>query len=139
MVTFTETVTVRSKRELDMINITPELEKLVSKSQLKVGICHVFVAGATGALIAIEYEPGLKKDFPDMLERITPPELYYAHHETWHDDNGRGHVRASLIGPDITLPIRDGRLIHGTWQQISFIELDTHGRNRELIVTLIGD
>ncbi|MHA1143344.1 MAG: secondary thiamine-phosphate synthase enzyme YjbQ [Candidatus Helarchaeota archaeon] len=139
MVTITDTISIHSKKELDMINITDELESIVSRSKLNAGICHVFVAGATGALIAIEYEPGLKKDFPDLLERISPKDLYYAHHETWHDDNGRSHVRASLIGPDITLPIRNGRLVHGTWQQIAFLELDTRGRSRELIVTLTGD
>ena len=122
-----------------MINITEKIEKIIRDSNLSSGICNIFVPGATGALICIEYEPGLKKDFPRILEKIAPKNEYYAHHETWHDDNGHSHVRASLIGPDLTVPFQNKRLIHGTWQQLTFIELDTRSRDRTLYVTLIGE
>ncbi|MHA1385565.1 MAG: secondary thiamine-phosphate synthase enzyme YjbQ, partial [Candidatus Helarchaeota archaeon] len=107
---------------------------------LNSGICNIFVPGATGALICIEYEPGLKKDFPEMLELIAPKNKDYAHHQTWGDDNGRSHVKASLLGPDLTIPFQNKKLIHGTWQQLTFIELDTrNGRNRTIYLTLIGE
>jgi len=87
----------------------------------------------------MEFEPGLKKDFPEALERISPIDIYYKHHDTWNDDNGRSHVKASLIGPSLSLPINDGKMIHGTWQQIVFIEHDTRPRNRKIFVTIIGE
>jgi secondary thiamine-phosphate synthase enzyme len=103
------------------------------------GIICIFVPGSTGSLITIEYEPGLKKDFPKALEKIAPRDIHYEHHETWHDDNGRSHVKASLIGPSLTIPFQKGKLIHGTWQQIVFMELDTQSRSRTLIVQIVGE
>jgi len=97
------------------------------------------VPGSTGTLTTIEYEPGLMKDLPKAFERIAPKKEYYNHHETWHDDNGHSHVRASIMGPSITIPIKNGKLLHGTWQQIVFVELDTRPRNRNLIVEIVGE
>jgi secondary thiamine-phosphate synthase enzyme len=74
-----------------------------------------------------------------MLEKIAPKDIYYNHHETWHDDNGHSHVRASLMGPSITIPVRDGKILHGTWQQIVFVELDTKNRNRNIAVQILGE
>jgi secondary thiamine-phosphate synthase enzyme len=79
------------------------------------------------------------KDLPQALEKIAPKGIYYNHHETWHDDNGHSHVRASLMGPSITVPFRNKKLIHGAWQQIVFVELDTSPRNREIIVQIVGE
>jgi len=132
-------INVKSKGEVDIIDITDAIQKVVNKSKLKDGIACIFVKGSTGTITTIEYEPGLMKDLPRTLEKIAPKGEYYSHHETWHDDNGHSHVRASLMGPSITLPIKDGKLIHGTWQQIVFVELDTNHRNRNLIVQIVGE
>jgi len=131
-------INIQTKGEVDIIDITDEIQKKVEKSGLKHGIVCVFVKGSTGALTSTEYEPGLKKDIPRMLQRIAPKEEYYNHHETWHDDNGHSHVRASLIGPSLTIPFRNGKIIHGTWQQFVFLELDTSPRDRNIIVQIVG-
>jgi len=125
--------------ENDIINITPQLEKLVMESGISTGILNVFNAGSTGSIITLEFEPGLLKDIPNFLERIIPKKFNYAHEQTWHDKNGHSHVRASLLGPSLTVPIKNGRIVHGTWQQIAFIELDIKSRNRHLIVTILGE
>jgi secondary thiamine-phosphate synthase enzyme len=98
----------------------------------------VFNVGSTGAVTTIEYEPGLKSDFPAMLERITPTDIPYQHDLTWHDGNGHSHCRASLLGPDITIPFIQGSMTLGTWQQVIFIELDNKSHNRKLVVQIIG-
>jgi len=132
-------INVKTKGEVDIIDITQDIQNTITKSKLKNGIACVFVPGSTGTLTTIEYEPGLMKDLPAALEKIAPKKQYYHHHETWHDDNGHSHVRASLMGASITVPIKNGKLIHGTWQQIVFVELDTKNRNRNLIVEIIGE
>jgi len=139
MSVYYDEINVKTKGEVDIIDITQDIQNTITKSKLKQGIACVFVPGSTGTLTTIEYEPGLMKDLPAALEKIAPKKQYYHHHETWHDDNGHSHVRASLMGPSITLPIKDGKLIHGTWQQIVFVELDTKNRNRNLIVEIIGE
>ena len=132
-------INVKTKGEVDIIDITSDIQNIVSKSKLKDGIACIFVKGSTGTITTIEYEPGLMKDVPRALEKIAPKNEYYNHHETWHDDNGHSHVRASLMGPSITVPIKDGKMLHGTWQQIVFIELDTNHRDRNLIVQIVGE
>ncbi|MBD3388126.1 MAG: YjbQ family protein [Candidatus Altiarchaeales archaeon] len=139
MTVVTDHVKLRTDGEGSMVDVTPRVQECVSKSGISNGIVTVFCPGSTGALSTVEYEPGLMKDVPDALKRIAPDELYYAHHETWHDDNGRGHVKATLLGPDISIPFTDGALTLGTWQQICFIECDTRGRDRELVVQIIGE
>jgi len=135
---FYEEINIKTKGEPDIVDITNSIQNIINKSKLKDGIACIFVAGSTGAITTIEYEPGLMKDLPRALEKIAPKGIHYNHHETWHDDNGHSHVRASLIGASNTIPFRNGKLIHGTWQQIVFIELDTSPRNRNLIVQLVG-
>lgn len=127
-----------TKGENDMTDITEDIQQVITESKLTEGISCVFVPGSTGSLTTIEFEPGLQEDFPNALNEIAPKGKYYAHHETWHDDNGRSHVKASLMGPSITIPFHDGKLIHGTWQQVVFIDFDTRPRNRKIIVQLIG-
>ena len=90
-------------------------------------------------MTTIEYEPGLENDFPKMLSRIAPKEIEYKHNKTWHDGNGHSHVRASLIGPSITIPFKDGNLLLGTWQQIVLLEMDTRQRERKIILQIIGE
>ena len=136
---FSDQINIKTNGEVDIIDITGEIQNSIGKSKLKDGIVCIFVAGSTGTLTTIEYEPGLKKDLPQALEKIAPKGIYYNHHETWHDDNGHSHVRASIMGPSITVPFRNKKLIHGTWQQIVFVELDTSPRNREIIVQIVGE
>lgn len=132
-------ITVVSKGENDIINITGKVSDVVGSSGLRQGICLVFVPGATGSLSTIEYEDGLLYDFPKALEKIAPKNQEYRHHLTWNDDNGRSHVKATLMGPSVVVPFVDSELVRGTWQQLVFIELDTQSRTRELVVQLVGE
>ena len=139
MTIITKSIKIQSKGESDIIDLNDMISKKITESGISNGIVTVFVAGSTGALTTIEYEPGLLKDFPDMLSRIAPNEINYEHEERWHDGNGRSHVKASLIGPSLTIPFKDGSLLLGTWQQIVFVELDTRGRSRNIILQIIGE
>ena len=132
-------IELSSNGENDIIDITDDINKKIIDSNLKNGICCVFVPGSTGTITTIEYEPGLKKDFPFALEKIAPKNQKYDHHETWNDDNGRSHIKASIMGPGISIPFQNKKLIHGTWQQIVFMELDTRPRNRSIIVQIVGE
>lgn len=135
----TKNIQLKSKGETDIIDITDHVSQAIQESSLSNGIATVFVAGSTAALSTIEYEPGLKHDFPRMLSRVAPEDIVYEHDNTWHDGNGHSHVRASLIGPSLTIPVVGGKLTLGTWQQIVFLEMDTRPRNRNVIVQLLGE
>jgi secondary thiamine-phosphate synthase enzyme len=139
MTVITKAIKINSKGENDMVDITDQTLKAIQESKLKDGIVTVFVSGSTGAITTIEYEPGLRNDFPKMLNRIAPNDIEYEHDKTWHDGNGHSHVRASLIGPSLTIPFKDGNLILGTWQQIVFFELDTRSRERRITIQIIGE
>jgi len=139
MAVITKQIKISSKSENDVIDITKQVADLVSKSGISNGMITVFVSGSTGAITTIEYEPGLVKDFPDLLSRIAPDDINYEHEERWHDGNGRSHVKASLVGPSLTVPFQDGELLLGTWQQIVFLELDTRARTRILVLQIIGE
>jgi len=135
----TEYIEVSTKGFSDIQDITSELGKIIRKAGITDGIVTVFVPGSTGGLTTIEYEPGLVKDIPEVLEKIAPLKGRYHHHNTWHDDNGSSHVRAALIGPSITVPFVEGELTLGTWQQVVFIDFDTRPRSRKLVAQLMGD
>ena len=135
----TKQLSIHTRGEGDILDVTGAVAEAVVETKLKSGIVTIFVPGSTGALTTIEYEPGLLKDFPDMLERIAPKDLMYEHEKRWHDGNGHSHVRASLIGPSLTVPFANGRLALGTWQQIIFMELDVRSRSRNLILQIIGE
>ncbi len=141
MTVFQSEIQLRNTHETEIVDITSEIQREISRSGVKDGIVSVFVAGSTGAIISLEYEPGLLKDIPALLEQLAPkyPADNYFHEQTWHDGNGHSHVRASLLGPSMTVPIRQGQLIHGTWQQIAFMELDVKSRKRRLFITIIGE
>ena len=139
MTVYHDKIFIESEGENDIIDITDKVQKIVSESGLTEGICLVFVSGSTGTLSTIEYEQGLQYDFPRTLEKIAPINQEYKHHETWHDDNGRSHCKATLMGPSISVPFQDTKIIHGTWQQLIFMELDTSPRSRKLIVQLVGE
>lgn len=139
MAVASETLALGRTTELQMLDITGEVAAAVSRSGLRNGIVTVFNVGSTGAVTTIEFEPGLQRDFPAMLERVAPSDIPYQHDLTWHDGNGHSHTRASLLGPDITIPFIDGSLTLGTWQQLIFIELDNKPHHRKLIVQIIGE
>jgi len=135
----TEHISIKTKGEDDIIDLTDKIEGAVENSGLNKGIVTIFVPGSTGALTTIEYEPGLLQDFPAALERIAGRDISYEHEKRWHDGNGHSHVRASLLGPSLTVPFNDAKLILGTWQQIVFVELDVRLRARNLVVQIIGE
>jgi len=132
-------INIRTKGENDLIDITPHIANIVKESKLKDGIVNVFVIGSTAAITTSEYEPGLIKDLPSILERIAPKDLSYEHQKMWHDNNGHSHVKASLIGPSLTIPFIDSMLILGTWQQVVLLELDIRARERTIIIQLLGE
>jgi secondary thiamine-phosphate synthase enzyme len=128
-----------TKGDADIIDITKEVSGALLKSKLTDGVVTVFVPGATGAVTTIEYESGLVSDFKAMLERIVPQGIEYMHNLKWGDGNGHSHIRASLLGPSLSVPFAGGTMMLGTWQQIIFIDLDNRPRNRELIVQIVGE
>ena len=134
----TKYLEITSEGEPHMIDLTDEVQSMVGNSGISNGIVTLFLPGSTGGITTIEYEEGLLKDFPAMLERIAPKNIIYEHQKRWRDDNGHSHVRAAVIGPSLTVPFVKGKLTLGTWQQIVFIELDIQPRSRRLIVQIIG-
>ncbi len=131
-------IEVSSRGRRDMIDLTPDVRKVIADSGVSDGIVTVFVPGSTGAITTIEYEPGLVKDVERFLEDLLPYAANYSHHETWHDDNGAAHLQASLIGPSVTVPLVDGQLTLGTWQQIVLIDCDTRARRRRIVVQIVS-
>ena len=129
----------RTHNEGEILDITDKIQAIVQSSRLKSGVATLFVPGSTAALTTIEYEPGLIADLPEALERLAPSHANYEHESRWHDGNGHSHIRASIIGPDLTVPFLEKKLTLGTWQQIIFVELDVRPRDRTVIVQLIGD
>ena len=123
----------------EVLDITDEVQEALEKTSLKTGVVTVFVTGATAAVTTIEYEDGLVADLGDALQRIAPVEIDYAHNERWHDGNGHSHIRASLLGPSLSVPFCEGRLMLGTWQQIVFLELDNRPRKRKVVVQIMGE
>jgi secondary thiamine-phosphate synthase enzyme len=122
----------------EVIDITNDVENAVYRAGIKNGICNIFAIGSTSALIISEYEKGHIKDLFDALELISPSNKNYKHHERWHDDNGKSHVRAAFLQQHLTLPVVKGKLYRGTWQNILLINLDTTERNREVMITIQG-
>ena len=139
MAVVSKSIQIRSKGENDMIDLTEKISDFVSSSEVSNGIVTIFVSGSTGSITTIEFELGLIRDFPDMLSRVAPKDLDYGHEQMWHDGNGHSHVKASLVGPSLTVPFSKGQMHLGTWQQIVFLELDTRGRTRNLVLQIIGE
>ncbi len=123
----------------DIIDITEKVAQCVEESKPRQGIVTIFVPGATGWITTVEYEPGLIKDLKNAFERLASEKIEYAHNLRWGDGNGYSHVRASLLGPSLTIPFVKGSLQMGTWQQIIFIDFDNRPRNRELVVQIMGE
>lgn len=123
----------------DVIDITKDVELFIDKCKVTNGIATIFIPGSTGAVTTIEYEPGLKKDIPEFVEKILPKGTYYHHNETWHDGNGFSHMRAALYGPSLTVPFENGRLTLGTWQQIVILDFDARPRKRKAVIQIMGE
>jgi secondary thiamine-phosphate synthase enzyme len=123
----------------DAHDITAVVARGVAQSRLKNGIATVFVVGSTAGITTIEFEPGAVDDFNALFETLAPREGEYRHHLRWGDDNGSSHARAAVLGPSITVPFRDGKLLLGTWQQIALFEFDTRPRHREIVVQVLGE
>lgn len=134
----TKTIEVKTKGYTDIIDLSDEITKFLSEVKIKDGTLIVFVPGSTAGITTIEYEPGLKKDIPKFLEEILPYKKDYEHHKTWGDDNGSAHIRATLIGPSQSIPIINGQLTTGTWQQVVLIDFDTGARTRKVIMQIMG-
>ncbi len=130
-----EKITFKTKPD-EIIDITDKVQSVVSKSKKDEGAVVVFVAHSTCAITTIEYEPGLRKDMPSILDKIAPKSADYEHNKTWGDGNGYSHIRASLIGPSLTVPFEHGELCLGQWQQIVLMELDTRPRERTVLVKI---
>lgn len=139
MKVITKIVQLRPSKENDVIDFTEQTSEALKESKLENGLVTVFVSGSTAAITTIEYEPGLKHDFPKMLSRIVPKNVQYHHDDTWHDGNGHSHVRASLIGPSLSIPFSNGQLNLGTWQQIVMLEMDTRQRERLITLQILGE
>lgn len=120
-----------------MIDLTEEVGEIVRESKVKEGLVTVFVPGSTASVTSIEYEPGLIKDIKELGERLAPSGKRYAHDDTWGDGNGYSHLRASVIGPSLSVPIEGGRMTLGAWQQIVLIDHDVRPRSREIVVQVI--
>jgi secondary thiamine-phosphate synthase enzyme len=136
----TEQLTVKTKGNCDIINLTEQVQDFVLKSGIIEGTVTVFNVGSTGAITTTEYEPGLVNyDIKALFDKIAPANDSYEHEKTWHDDNGHSHVRASLLGPSLSVPVVDGKLTLGTWQQIILVDFDTRPRNRTVICQINGE
>ncbi|MGA7146247.1 MAG: secondary thiamine-phosphate synthase enzyme YjbQ [Desulfobacterales bacterium] len=122
----------------DMCDITPALKNLISESKIQTGNLSATVVGSTGSITTIEFEPGVIEDLKRAITILAPPGLEYAHEKAWHDGNGHSHVQAALLGPSIALPVRNGRLELGTWQQVVAVNHDNRPRTRTIEVTIIG-
>lgn len=135
----TDRVHVKTRGDAEIKDLTHEVQALVQKHGYREGQALVFVCGSTAGITTIEYEPGLLKDLPAAFERIAPRDMLYHHEQAWHDGNGHSHVRASLLGPSVTVPFSEGRLLTGTWQQIVLVDFDNRPRQREIVVQLSGE
>ncbi|PIU83957.1 MAG: hypothetical protein COS68_01300 [Elusimicrobia bacterium CG06_land_8_20_14_3_00_38_11] len=136
---FTDKVDFETKGNCDIIDISKELEKILGKSKIKNGILNVFIAGATGAITTIEYEAGLISDLQNLLKKIAPETGEYGHNKTHSDRNAHSHLRASLLGPSLTVPVDESKMVLGKWQQIIFVDMDNRPRKREVLIKIIGD
>jgi len=137
VVSYTEEL--RTKGRNDSLDITAVVQRAVTRAKIRQGLATVFVTGSTAAVTTIEFEPGLVRDLKEAVERLFPESLRYAHHESGGDENGFSHLRASFLGPSLTIPIADGRLQLGTWQQVVLVDFDVRPRTRSYLIQLLGE
>jgi secondary thiamine-phosphate synthase enzyme len=137
--TYQREIQLQTTGHNEMRDLTDEVARIVSESGVRTGVAHVFNIGSTAAVGAIEFEPGLKEDLPEMLDKLIPPGREYGHERAWHDGNGHSHLQATLLGPSLTVPVKDHKLLLGAWQQIFHIECDIKPRCRTIAITVLGD
>src|SRR5512144_2258543 len=123
----------------EMHDLTDDLAQIVADSKVRTGLAHLFNVGSTAALGTIEFEPGLEEDLPAILDKLIPPSRDYGHERAWHDGNGHSHLQATLLGPSLTVPVKDGKPVLGTWQQIFHLECDIKPRRRTVMITAVGE
>ena len=134
-----EQFTIQTKGHRHMHDVTGQVAEAVGRSGVQTGVAHLFSVGSTAAVSVVEFEPGLQRDVPEMLDRLIPPSREYGHEQAWHDGNGHSHLQATLLGPSLSVPVCEGRLVLGTWQQLFHLECDVRSRQRTLVVTVIGE
>ena len=139
MAVFSSEFSVSAGEACDMLDVTGDVQACVSESGLREGIACVSVVGSTAGVSTIEFEPGLQRDVPELMEKLVPSDRSYRHDETWHDGNGFSHLRSFLVKTSHTVPFRDGRLVLGTWQQIVVANFDNRPRDRNIHVQLVGE
>ncbi len=135
---YQEHLTISTQGHRHIQDLTPQVADVVARSGIRTGVVHLFHVGSTGAVGTIELEPGLCQDLPELLDRLIPPSRQYAHEQTWHDGNAHSHLQATCLGPSITVPVAEGKLLLGTWQQIFHLECDVRPRRRTIVVTVLG-
>ena len=135
----TEKISIHTKGDGDIIDITAEVERKVSVAGIDAGTVTVFISGSTAGVTTIEYEPGAVSDFKSMWDRLVPRNIQYGHDQRWGDGNGYSHVRASTLGPSLTVPFSNRALLLGTWQQIIVVDFDNRPRSREIVLQIMGE
>lgn len=138
MVSELKEFSIQTEEDISIKNVTEQVQNAVSNSKIESGVAVVFVSGSTAAVSTLEFEPGLLKDVPSVLEKIAPLDFDWEHHKTWHDRNGASHILSNLIGPSFTVPFKNHKLLLGTWQQIVLMDFDRKARNRTVRVQVIG-
>jgi secondary thiamine-phosphate synthase enzyme len=137
--THQDTISVKTSGHRDMHDLTQRVQRIVAASGVRCGIAQVMNLGSTAALGLIEFEPGLRRDLPELLDRLIPPSREYGHEQTWHDGNGHSHLQATLLAQNLAVPVHDGLLMLATWQQVFLLECDVRARERTIAVTVLGD
>lgn len=136
---FQKSLTIETSGHSDIHDITAAVAAVVADSAITAGTVNIFNVGSTGAIGTIEFEPGLQRDLPEVLDKLMPPSREYGHEQMWHDGNGHSHLQATWLGPEITVPVAEGLPVLGTWQQIFMLECDVKPRRREVVVTVMGE
>ncbi|NQU21015.1 MAG: YjbQ family protein [Candidatus Nealsonbacteria bacterium] len=134
-----DNITLQTTGHRQMHDLTGDVARIVERSGIRTGVAQVFSVGSTSAISVVEFEPGLVRDVPEMLDRLIPPSLDYGHEQAWHDGNGHSHLQATLMGPSLAVPISEGQLVLGTWQQIFHLDCDVRARERRVVVTVLGE
>ena len=138
MVSELKKFTVQTGKDISIVDITEEVRSAVESSGIESGVAVVFVSGSTASISTMEFEPGLLRDIPRVLERIAPLNADWEHHKTWHDENGASHILSNLVGPSLSVPFENKKLLLGTWQQVVLMDFDRPARSREVVVQIVG-
>ena len=137
--TYQRQISIRTSGHGHMHDLTEQVSAFVSASGIQTGTVNVFNVGSTAAVGAIEFEPGLQADLPEILDKLIPPSRTSGHEQAWHDGNGHSHLQATLLGPSLTVPVAGGKPVLGAWQQVFHLECDVRGRERTVVVTVVGE